>query len=89
VFVWLNVALLGPDALPLNPASSFCLISSSTFAPFCAAFSFCVIRPEPVAVELSVCICVTALPMQEEFVPSQDWFAWLLPLRESCVIETD
>jgi hypothetical protein len=63
-------------------------MSSTTLGPLSATFWFCVIAPEPVAIELSVCVCLSGAEPQ---VPDEeaDCCAELPPPVESCVIVTD
>jgi hypothetical protein len=69
-------------------------MSSKTLGPLFETFSFCVIGPEPVAIDLNVCICVSGAVVSQ--LPDEDAEYWAelppwlgaLPL-ESCVIVTD
>src|SRR5215208_4935760 len=54
VFVWLNLALFAPVAIPKKPALWFCVMSSATFGPVSTEFWFWVIPAVPVAVDVSV-----------------------------------
>ena len=54
LLVWLKTAEFAPVALPLKPLLWFCSMSSDTFAPRLAEFSFCVTDPGALAVEVSI-----------------------------------
>ena len=86
LLIWSKIALFSPVPLPVG--CWFCSMSSATLAPFCATFSLWVIGPEPVAVEVTVCVWVIALPVQlpEE---SAACFAQLWPPSASWVTVTD
>jgi hypothetical protein len=87
-FVCVKSTSFGPCATPKNPAPWFCSMSSTTLGPLSATFWFCVIAPEPVAVELSVCVCVSGAEPQVPEEVAESW-AELPPLLEFCVTLTD
>jgi hypothetical protein len=64
-------------------------MSRETFGPVAPAFWFWSIRAEPVAVEVSVCACVSGPLSQLALEPDAAAFCTVLPPdAESCVIET-